>query len=323
MIYFNWQVPKLGFEWIHTTARPPMFSGTQQPEKSFYLVRTGGGESTNPPYDPFTETGLYRNFADTPATREGILDFANRYGWLGVGVNIDEPVPDEPNSYNLANGEPEETWYREIATMRHLIGLWENAGGSGHHTNKSWLSEFIHWKGPDKNGEDRHPFREVVYRAPAFGFAKHRPLMIFDERRDSERFSKSGDLVLPARYALVMRVDSKVAQYRCAPRLILEDPAKPPKLRLVPENLIGALWVQFQQAITGNRRYEQCQQCNGWFEIAAKREETKFCSNACRFRAYRERQKEARALHSRGLAPSVIAARLQCKADAVKRWISN
>ena len=36
-------------------------------------------------YNPLEEeTSLFRMFAETPLTEEGILQFTNQYGWLGV-----------------------------------------------------------------------------------------------------------------------------------------------------------------------------------------------------------------------------------------------
>ena len=48
------------------------------------------------------------------------------------------------------------------------------------------------------------------------------------------------------------------------------------------------------------RRRRQCLQCGTWFEISprAARTDRVFCSDACRFKAYRERQSRARRMHA-------------------------
>ena len=53
------------------------------------------------------------------------------------------------------------------------------------------------------------------------------------------------------------------------------------------------MWLQFANAIEGDRDYAQCVECASWFEIApgSGRPDKRYCSDACRMRAYRKRKK--------------------------------
>ena len=66
-----------------------------------------------------------------------------------------------------------------------------------------------------------------------------------------------------------------------------------PYISIVPEDLESALWFQFAQAVSGTQEFIKCVECPSWYEIApgAGRPEKKFCSDACRMRAYRKRNK--------------------------------
>ena len=72
-----------------------------------------------------------------------------------------------------------------------------------------------------------------------------------------------------------------------------DDPLNP-TLRMVPHDLLSAMWLQFALAVEGNRNYEPCDECHSWMEIApgSGRPDKKFCSSACSMRAYRKRKKK-------------------------------
>jgi hypothetical protein len=65
----------------------------------------------------------------------------------------------------------------------------------------------------------------------------------------------------------------------------------------VPRNLLGAIWMQFEQAVLGNKEFRRCLECGEQFEVSlqAARADKKRCSDACRAKAYRRgRKKRAR-----------------------------
>jgi hypothetical protein len=121
-------------------------------------------------------------------------------------------------------------------------------------------------------------------------------------------------------------INGKIKQHRSYPRLLWERAGNQRRLRLrfQPASLIGAIWIQFALGVEGNRDYRQCEQCRTWFEVAAeKREGAKFCSDACRFKAYRNRQKDARRLHAAGISIGNIATKCGSDVKTVRGWITK
>jgi len=60
----------------------------------------------------------------------------------------------------------------------------------------------------------------------------------------------------------------------------------------VPKNLLGAIWIQFEEAVTDNKKFEKCA-CKKWFEVSGKaaRSDKKHCSATCRTKAHRNNYK--------------------------------
>lgn len=79
---------------------------------------------------------------------------------------------------------------------------------------------------------------------------------------------------------------------RVSPQLRWHHESKQSKLHFVPENLLGAMWLQLATAIDRGLEYRQCSTCSKWFEVARleRGQERAYCSNACRSRAYRKRK---------------------------------
>lgn len=274
MIEFYWQVPQDGFEWQVTRRFEGREGSTlEEMEEGEYLVQRGIHQErrTIKNYHAFKKTGLFQTFAATEPDMEGILGFANLYGFLGMRVTvlqrIGEPRPGYPSS-TLQPGELLQTWIAEIKLLHGAVRSWEKC-------------------------------RKIQ---PA--------------NRDGS-IARAWD-------ALQNTVNENMQRLGCSPRLLWERTARETRLRIrsVPQSLIAAMWVQFAMAIEGNRDYQQCDQCGGWFEVAAeKREDARFCSNACRFKAYRGRQKEAQRLRAEGKSLGQIAALVGSDVRTVSGWV--
>ena len=63
-----------------------------------------------------------------------------------------------------------------------------------------------------------------------------------------------------------------------------------------PNNLLGALWFQFASSISGQKSYRACEVCGRAMEMSpdVNRADRRYCSDACRSRALRRRQKTSR-----------------------------
>jgi len=325
-IEFYWKVPEAGFEWISTKGFPSkeMAAGVE----GVYLVdrMQYGVAGTVRNYPAFQETGLFRRFAATEPTKEGALEFANAYGFLGgaLSVPVQLATGKEPNQYFVGQGETLEGWGAEIVAMRHLIALWEVARAG----DAEALAEFIRWKGKSVPGSEPWPRTEVFYRGPRSRFEKMETFPIASEAANPEVLGRfqTGDVVQPAWYALQRIVNRKLAQHGAVPKMLWHIDRRKSELemRFVPQSLIGALWLQFAHGITGNNEYRQCEQCGRWFEVAAEvRQDGKFCQGSCRSRAYRARQAEARKLHAAGTTFAEIAKRLNSDTKTVRGWVKG
>ncbi len=96
-------------------------------------------------------------------------------------------------------------------------------------------------------------------------------------------------------------------------------------LRIVPKNLMGAMWLQFARGIDGNKDYRRCRACGKWFEISleANRPTRFFCKDGCRYKVYRERITAAQQLHFEGVSIQEIAGRLDTHTATVEGWIAR
>jgi hypothetical protein len=106
------------------------------------------------------------------------------------------------------------------------------------------------------------------------------------------------------------------------PRLVWDHEGKL-SFQVWSASLVGFLWTQFAQTISGRMAYHACATCGRWIRLGSggARQHRAYCSNACRTRGLRERQEEARQLHSAGEPIASIAARLNSDVDTVTGWV--
>ena len=55
---------------------------------------------------------------------------------------------------------------------------------------------------------------------------------------------------------------------RVTPCLVQDSESDRPQLRVIPEHLIDAIWMQAAEAISSNRVFRSCRGCGKWLEIA-------------------------------------------------------
>src|SRR5262249_4184568 len=97
-----------------------------------------------------SDTGLFRIFASIPLTREDILQFANKYGLLGIGKPLDWPCPNEPKQNLPIWGETHKDWVQQIDQMRRAVDIWDMERSN----DVVGLRRYIFWKDAefDKDG---------------------------------------------------------------------------------------------------------------------------------------------------------------------------
>jgi hypothetical protein len=259
---FVWQVAVDGYEWDGAEYERCLFPA---------------GPWRTREYQPLKEfSGLFRTFAATPPTEEGILAFANQYGHLGAWPNAPEEFPDGTDELDTEEelaeylaacekvipDEPFEAWVEEIRRVRACLERWDRVQrGEGGETDLLSV----------QNGVDLG----IRFSAQA--------RLLKDRRR--------GGLTI----------------------------------QIMPENLLGAIWLQFAEAVSGNKKYRACATCGRWYELSPDkaRADSVYCREACRSRAYRARKEKAVQLAGEGKTPKQIAADLGSDAKTVRGWLKR
>jgi hypothetical protein len=275
-------------------------------------------------YHPLSAfSGLFRDFAATEPSLDAIKAFADRFGPLGGALRKRIVLSDQgrDGKHPMGFGEHVDDWVHEILVMRLAVDLWESArqGDTAH------LERMISWA---EDGTrvmiDTHPELERG-QLPEKPTHVHRAV-IADERLDPEILARfvPEDSIGPALHCMQSLINEHL-HHRASPRLLWEQNRDRLGLYIVPEGLIGALWLQFARAVERDARFRQCSECGTWFEVSPGRGRTdkQFCSTACRTRAYRKRQAEAARLHGEGRSMEEIARELESDPDTVRGWIER
>ncbi len=144
MAQFLWRVNQNGYCWIEAIPQDRRHDPKAQPEL-FLTAR----KETSPPnlYDSLDRKKLFRKFANTPPTKEGILDFANEFGMLGPGSlipfreRIREIIILSPMT--LGSGESFIAWQIAILVMQQAVTLWDMVQNE----DIDGLSKHVQWDG--------------------------------------------------------------------------------------------------------------------------------------------------------------------------------
>jgi hypothetical protein len=321
-LQFRWRVAQSGYRWLESN----LISQSRQAREPFLTDGhpVGAGGFRVRPYHPLAMfPGLFRMFADTESSCDGIQAFADRFGSLGGDIAGSIPLYDQPRREAVAVGigEPLASWNEQILTMRLVVDLWE-AARSG---DVGRLEQVIFW---EKDGSGvrimSHPELPAGQLPEPPALVEHAWIAsthLGDEVLD--RFVR-GDLVKPALH-YVQSVINKQLQGRASPRLLWDANRERLGLYILPEGLIGALWLQFARAVERGSQFRQCVECGIWFELApgTARADKLYCSTPCRTKAYRKRQAEAVRLHAEGRSIEDIAHQLENDPDTVRGWIAR
>ncbi|MGC1788936.1 MAG: hypothetical protein WA718_19565, partial [Terriglobales bacterium] len=236
------------------------------------------------------KTGLFKTFASLPKDEdESILEFANMHGPLDrgsagpIGKTVTLRRPKRGESAEIHYAESLDIWSDQISLMKWLVRVWDAA----RRKEQSFLKRFIQWE-QDCVIAQLNP---SLPDCPLTGMET-----IATDSGDPRMWSKlkQGDLLDPAMLYLQRNINKQITEFPSQVRLLWDNGRS--FLFIEPTNLIGALWLQFAQAIDGDREYRVCQQCREWFEIGGgkkkdgadhHRTDARFCTNACKQKAYR------------------------------------
>ena len=315
-----WHVAQGGYHWVESHA-------WNEPADAKRLFLTDGRPTGAAgigvrQYQPLAaSSGLFRTFAETEPTLEGIKSFADRYGPLGADLLVRIPLYDRPGGegFLLGLGEALRDWTNEILVMRDTIRLWEAA----RRANVETLSRMIKWQDDGRAVTyESHPGLSLD-RLPEPPFYADRTTIAYEGDPILEHLTP-GDVIGPA-LQHVQGVINRRLHGRASPRVLWQPRTGQRSFYLVPHGLIAGLWWQLARAFERDREFRRCIECGTWFEIsgASGRSDKLYCSNACRTRVYRKRQAEAARLHAEGRSIEAIARQLESEPATVRGWLAG
>ena len=227
--------------------------------------------------------GLFRRFATLTPNKEGILEFANKYGDLYT--NSKETVSKTSIEYDAGSlGE----WQTQINIMQRTVDLWDAIDRG----NKPKLRKYIKW---GKRELSRLGESTVVYQHSR----NDEPILIADT---ADYKYRHGELVNPAMLHLVntineqLKPDPYIGDHLIQVHTYLSwngSSNNRPTLSSGSFTLIGQLWLQFVHIVSTGYREKVCKECDEPFLLVPKPGPAQvFCSNACRTRAHRRRNQK-------------------------------
>jgi hypothetical protein len=286
-IDFTWRVAYRGYRWI-TQSGERYLCAVDALEKPLERDLLNRNRRT---YRPLEEhTGLFREFAELRLSKAQLSAFANRYGPLGVDSHLEYESPGAPA---LVHGEKLQDWRKEIRAMRTAVTLSDAISG--------------------ERAETLVGFNRSL---------RPRTLPLEVRRR---LHLHSSDPALAARSVVQRATDARLTRHVVA-RLVLAGDQSRLQVSLAPQNLLGALWLQFAASVDALKTFQKCDQCGAPFEISrdprtGKRIDSRFCRISCRVKNHRQRKRRARRLHEAGLSESEIARELKTRPQTVRGWL--
>jgi hypothetical protein len=302
MIELVWKVAPTGYKCEDLTAwndRTPIFRRWLAPRRPDEKMQN---------YNTNEFPALFRTFAELPSDEEAIAEFAQSYGLLTRKEYQFLWVDAERNTH-WVDCDPLDLWASESRDMQHVL-RWEEQVRLA---NSDWLNKFLRYV-PDGNVllhelADSKGFGEMTIASQS-----HNTWVL-------EAFT-AGRVLDAARVTLLCLLNTKIENHPIHIQLQARrgvrreaDEAVGSVTRswcdqsFVPDDLLGALWMQAVQAVHGVKGYRQCEQCGKWFELTEQRRaDAKFCSHACRSRAYRGRIAHRAGEHTRSEGSTIAEA---------------
>ena len=253
---------------------------------------------------------LFRTFAELPQTEEGFLSFASRYGFLGGSRSSFQTLTAHGNLGELdpSTAEVTELWRMLVRKFKAIVTLWDATRA----LDAESLAELLQWSDGSlwlKSHLQFDLFRDDDPDVPDTELRSHGV--------------DSGDTLGGARLLLRRLLSSLTERWARFSIAVSGSDEERPRLVLSPVDLLSAMCFQMAAAITENKDFRQCLQCEKWFEASPStlQANKQFCSASCRMKAYRERQKEAVQLHAQGESVEALAERFESDPATIRNWI--
>ncbi|MEX0677436.1 MAG: hypothetical protein WD063_10200 [Pirellulales bacterium] len=250
------------------------------------------------------DPALFRNFTAMEPTPDEIVDFVRSHG----------PLWGEEQ-------ERFEEWEFEIRTMRFLIQVWDAVRA------RRLTAELAEHFKADKDGVVQYPFGDTVLEYTPWIWKRQR----IREHSGEEVSVEVGDSGVGLRGTPLRAAQSYVVEAIntrlsvLGAQTMLDWPDGKYQLVTRPNNLLGALWFQFASSISGQKSYRACEVCGRAMEMSpdVNRADRRYCSDACRSRALRRRQKQATEMRVSGKTLREIAKATGSDMATIKKWLAD
>ncbi|SRR6266700_1472979 len=250
---FTWTVAVDGYEALHLNHENASNDSAGWLITEKWQSRNRGVRS----YAPLRECrGFHRTFAATLPTTVAVTNFTERYGLLGNKITRIFPHGDRPGLLTETKGELVTEWLGECQALMKAVQLWDAIRSRDQRCLET-LSRTADAPVPESV--------ELIYKSD----------------------------LKPAATYLQGIVNARMAALKIQARVVWDLDRALLKNALVPEDLLGALWADFALAIgenKGQESYLNCAACGIFFESGLrKRSDARYCSDACKSKAYRRR----------------------------------
>jgi hypothetical protein len=318
---FHWLVPDAGFEWVSGNETDIAFRPAEPIGEQRFLVPKSDSLGARL-YSPLREhTGLFRAFAELQPTESAVQEFANKYGFL-TGNRKFIRSGTAPRKGSSLTGISR--------TMGGITTFLERGDGLDDWRNQTHqLARVVRCLDALKSPRQEELFKLVRWahdgKAVFVELEKHHRVLIAGEHVNAERFRRISphDLVAPLWFFVQQEINDHIAAHGVSPRLLWNQQSKL-EIRMVPDSLLGALWLQIATAIDANATFNTCKACRKWFAAGEEvRAGAKYCSNACRQKNKRAREGRARDLHKNGVSLREIAKQLETTTAVARGWIQK
>lgn len=290
--------------WERTEGRP-----WTDEEASWVLTKTPDGSQTRV-YNPLQEhPGLFKTFAGTSPTREGVARFASRYGMLGL--RSPHTTEWEFGSQQISGEALDQwRWHIEVVKLTLVVQTALQAGDimTLRQVYEAWLDlrVFCYLDG------------NVSLHPDDFPTGPQPDIWWTDPRCEVD--------IVEVRYSLGDILTAALKGH-LSPKIVPTESASF-DLFMVPDSLVSAMWYQVTQLVVGHKEFRCCARsgCDAWIEISlgltGSRSSKRYCTDGCRMKAYRMRQEQARELKRQGMSLREIAHALGSDTHTVRSWLA-
>lgn len=259
-------------------------------------------------------TGLFQDFARLQLTEEAIVSFANNHGFLGASIpSLDaSEFPDERSEYIRF-------WIKEISEMSMCVELWDAIQADDERKIAEHIERFPTEQKP-RTIQQGDTVRKGLFCANRIVLDD---LGIESAAGICPAIPNPSNVIQEALNTLQFSINLHIFGL-WQTGLTWDESEQRMGICIVPTSLLGAMWLQFAEAVSGRKGYGSCPGCGRYFEVHTEnaRSDKTYCSEACKSKNYRDRKARALELHTKGMSLEEIAEALSSKPETVAKWIA-